>query len=99
VGNRFAVLEVDHLQVRGKRHPERIFTILGHADMAKNPDFLELAERNGAMLAAYRGSDWLQALEMILLCRELGKKLGLDEYFELYIQRIRNRLDTSLSSR
>lgn len=98
VRTRFAVLEVDHLQVRGKRELERIFTILGHTDVATCPDYVELGERNGAMLAAYRGGEWSQALEMILLCRELGKKFGLDDYYELYIQRIRRRIDSSASS-
>jgi adenylate cyclase len=99
VGTRFAVLEVDHMQVRGKRELERIFTILGHADVARDPDFLELVERNDAMLAAYRRCDWPQALKTILLCRELGKKFGLDDYYELHIQRIRHRADASMSSR
>ncbi|MBJ6127460.1 CHASE2 domain-containing protein [Microvirga splendida] len=98
VRSHFAVLEVDHLQVRGKRDPERIFTILGHADLVESPDFVELVERNGTMLAAYRGCDWPRALETILLCRELGRKFGLDDYYELYIQRIRHRADASTSS-
>jgi adenylate cyclase len=97
VRTRLAVLETDHLQVRGKRELERIFTIVGHADVARDPDFLELVERNGAMLAAYRRCDWSQALETILLCRELGKKFDLDDYYELYVQRIRHRADSSVS--
>ncbi|WP_201861816.1 CHASE2 domain-containing protein [Microvirga soli] len=96
---RFAVLEVDHLQVRGKNELERIFTILGHADVARSSDFVELVKRNDAMLAAYRRCDWPQALEAILLCRELGKKFALDDYYELYIQQIRYRADASISSR
>ncbi|WP_134495700.1 CHASE2 domain-containing protein [Microvirga pakistanensis] len=94
---RFAVLEIDHLQVRGKRDLERIFTILGDADVLRSPDFAELVERNGAMLAAYRRGDWPRALELILLCRELGKTFGLDEYYELSIQRIRHRADAAAS--
>jgi adenylate cyclase len=98
VRTRFAVLEIDHLQVRGKREPERIFTILGRADVGASPDFAELNERNSAMLNAYRCREWSQALERILLCRELSNKFGLDEYYELYIHRIRHLIDTPLSS-
>lgn len=94
----FAVLEIDHLQVRGKRELERIFTVLGRADVATSRDYAELNERNGIMLAAYRCREWSQALEMILLCRELGKKFGLDDYYELYIQRVRHLIDTPASS-
>jgi adenylate cyclase len=96
--SRFAVLEIDHLQVRGKRELERIFTVLGRADVVSNHDFTELNERNGAMLTAYRCQEWSQALEMILLCRELGKKFGLDDYYELYIQRIRHFIEAQASS-
>jgi adenylate cyclase len=84
--------------VRGKRELERIFTVLGRADVGASRDFAELNERNGAMLAAYRCREWSQALEMILLCRELGNKFGLDDYYELYIQRIRHLIETPASS-
>lgn len=98
VGTQFAVLEIDYLQVRGKRALERIFTVLGDADIAAAPDFLELKKRNDAMLSAYRKREWQHALEAILLCRELGKGFGLDAYYDLYIQRIRLHLDTAASS-
>ncbi|MCG7392826.1 adenylate/guanylate cyclase domain-containing protein [Microvirga sp. ACRRW] len=94
----FAVLEIDHLQVKGKRDPERIFTVLGKSDMARKSDFLELEKRNNTMLEAYRRREWSHALEMILLCRELGNTFGLDTYHDLYIQRIRQQLDTAASS-
>jgi adenylate cyclase len=99
VGPQFAVLELDHLQVRGKQDPERIFALLGRADRASDPDFSELLERNEAMLAAYRCREWSQALEMILLCREAGKDFGLDDYYDSYIQRIRHQADASASSK
>jgi adenylate cyclase len=95
----FAVLELDHLQVRGKQEPERIFALLGRSDMAADLDFIELLERNEAMLSAYRCREWSQALEMILLCREAGKDFGLDEYYDFYIQRIRQQIDSSASSK
>jgi adenylate cyclase len=98
VHSRFAVLELDHLQVKGKREPKRVFTIVGRADVGASQDFAELSERNHAMLVAYRCREWSQALEMILLCRELGKKFGLDDFYELYIQRIRHRGETPAST-
>jgi adenylate cyclase len=99
IRSQFAVLELDHLQVRGKQEPERIFALLGRADMASDPDFIELLEWNEAMLAAYRRREWSQALEMILLCREAGKDFGLDDYYDSYIQRIRHQIDSSASSK
>ncbi len=98
VRHRFAVLEIDHMRVRGKNELERIFTVLGRGDVALRTDFLTLDERNSAMLDAYRRQEWQQALETILLCRELGKNFGLDEYYDLYIQRIRRQIDKPLSA-
>ncbi|KLK92429.1 adenylate cyclase [Microvirga vignae] len=98
VHTRFSVLEIDHMQAKGKRELERIFTIVGRADAATSSDFVTLNERNRAMLAAYRSQEWQQALEMILLCRELGKNFGLDDYYDLYIQRIRRLVETPASS-
>jgi adenylate cyclase len=98
VRHRFAVLEIDYMRVRGKNELERIFTVLGRADVALGPNFLTLNERNSAMLDAYRSHEWLRALEIILLCRDLGKNFGLDEYYDLYIQRIRHQIDTPLSA-
>jgi len=99
VRSRFAVLELDHLQVRGKQEPERIFALLGRADMASDPDFVGLLERNDAMLAAYRAREWSQALETILLGREAGKVFGLDDYHDFYIKRIRHQIEAPASSK
>ncbi|WP_262273076.1 CHASE2 domain-containing protein [Microvirga yunnanensis] len=99
VRSRFAVLELDHLQVRGKQDPERIFALLGRGDMASGPDFIGLLERNDAMLAAYRAREWSQALETILICREAGKVFGLDDYHDFYIQRIRHQIEAPASSK
>jgi adenylate cyclase len=95
----FAVLELDHLQVRGKQEPERIFALLGRADMASEPDFLTLLDRNEAMLLAYRSRAWSLALEMILLCREAGKDFGLEDYYDFYLQRIRHQIESPASSK
>lgn len=94
---RFAVLELDQLQVKGKTEPERIFTILGRADVARSAEFREFADLNGAMLSAYRSREWSRALETILLCRDLGKRFGLDEYLALMIERIRQMIDNTAS--
>jgi adenylate cyclase len=66
--------------------------------MAECLEFRELVKRNDAMLAAYRRREWSHALEMILLCWDLGKNFGLDVYYELYIQRIQHQIDTAASS-
>lgn len=94
VKHAFAVLELDRLQVKGKTEPAIISTVVGRKDVAESPAFLRLRELNGAMLSSYRARDWQQALELILLCREAAKGFGLDEFYALYVSRIRALIET-----
>ena len=94
VAGRYAALELDRLQLKGKSRPERIFTILGRSDTAASPTFDRLSNLNRSMLSFYRSRDWARALETIILCREAGRGLGLDEYYALFVTRIRSLIDT-----
>jgi adenylate cyclase len=93
VHKRFAVLELDRLKVKGKTEPERIFTVLGGADVVASSAFRELSDLNGLMLSAYRRGEWATALETIIRCRDAGKEFGLDEHYALYIDRIRRLIE------
>jgi adenylate cyclase len=93
VSERLAVLELDRLRMKGKSRPERIFTILGHSDVAASSEFERLATLNRTMLSSYRSRDWTKALETIILCREAGRSFGLDEYYALFVTRIRSLID------
>jgi len=90
----FIVLELDLLQVRGKTQPERIYTIVGRKGDASASAFTALEELNAAMLAHYRGREWKKCLESILRCRELGREAGLEEFYNLYVERVRRLIDT-----
>ncbi|MDQ4137102.1 MAG: adenylate/guanylate cyclase domain-containing protein, partial [Pseudomonadota bacterium] len=89
VQGRFAVLEMDFLQVKGKTEPELIYTLLGREDVARTPRFQRLRDANAAMLSAYRNQNWTGALEAILQCRETGREFGLEEFYNRYVARIR----------
>jgi len=93
VRDRFAVLELDRLQVKGKTEPEIIYTVVGREEVARGAPFQRLRELNAAMLSSYRARDWQQALEIILLCREIGKGFGLDDFYALYVGRIRTLIE------
>jgi adenylate cyclase len=90
---RFAILELDFLQVKGKTEPELVYTLLGRDDVARTPRFQKLRDANAMMLTAYRNRNWTGALEAILLCREAGREFGLDEFYNRYVARIRDLLD------
>jgi adenylate cyclase len=89
VKDRFAVLELDFLQVKGKKEPETIYTLLGRADSPDAARFARLCALNGTMLEAYRNRDWTAVLEAILLCREAAKGLELEFFYTLYVNRVR----------
>jgi adenylate cyclase len=91
VGRLFTVLELDLLQVKGKTEPERIYTIVGRADA--RGAFAALAALNAEMLAHYHGRNWQKCLETILRCRELGREAGLEEFYNLYIERVRRLIE------
>jgi adenylate cyclase len=94
VEGRFAILELDFLQVKGKTEPELVYTILGRQDVARTPRFQKLRDANSLMLTAYRNQNWTGALEAILQCKEIGRDFGLEEFYNRYVARIRTLLDS-----
>jgi adenylate cyclase len=70
---KFATLEIDRIQVKGKTEPETVFTLLGRAELAQNPNFRELRDLTAKMLGYYREQDWTQALATIELCRKASE--------------------------
>jgi len=92
---KFAALELDLITVKGKREPERIYTIVGGEDVASSDEFRKLHEFNDKMLASYRKRDWHTALEALQLCRYAPNNFGLDEIYNLYLARIQSFQETA----
>ena len=61
--------------------------------MRRRPPSRRLQELNAAMLAHYHGREWQKCLETILRCRELGREAGLEEFYNLYVERVRRLID------
>jgi adenylate cyclase len=89
VMDRFAILEVDSIIVKGKTEPEIIYTIVGRADVAQVSEFRSLQAHWDKLLKHYRHQDWSDATEMISLCRPLCGKFGLGALPATYEERIR----------
>jgi adenylate cyclase len=87
--DKYAILELDFITVKGKSEPEVVYTILGRADVAQNDRFQKLRDLTINMLACYRGQDWKGALEIVNLCRVADDTFGLKPFFDLYFERIR----------
>ena len=85
--DRFAMLEIDKIQVKGQSVGVNIYALIGASDLAVQPDFVEHKEKHDAMLAAYRTQYWSDAEELLAECR----KMAGDDYnvlYDLYQERI-----------
>ena len=65
VKDKFAILELDFIMVKGKKEPEVIYAIAGREDTAQSGRFQRLRNLTIEMLACYRSRDWDGALEAI----------------------------------
>jgi adenylate cyclase len=86
--HRFATLEIDLVQVKGKSDPDAAFALLGGEDLLRSARFAELRPMHARMLAQYRAQDWSAATESVALCRKAADGFGLDALYQLYLDRI-----------
>jgi adenylate cyclase len=85
---KFATMEIDLIQVKGKKQPEVVFTVLGRAEVAEDSRCGELRDLNAQMLAAYRKQQWDEAEHLIERCRKVAGGFGVDGLYEMYLERI-----------
>jgi len=85
---KFATMEIDLIQVKGKKQPELVFTVLGRAEVAEDPRCRELRDLNAQMLAAYRKQQWDEAERLVERCRKVANGFGVDGLYEMYMERI-----------
>jgi adenylate cyclase len=86
--DKFAMLEIDLIQVKGKSEPEAVFTVLGREELSGSEEFRQLRDVNSKLLAAFRRQDWTDALASIDLCRKFADRFGLHDLYDIYVERI-----------
>ena len=86
--DRFAILELDFIIVKGKTEPEVIYAVAGREQMAHSERFQKLRNLTIEMLAAYRNRDWDGALEVIARGRRTDEAHTLELLYKLYEKRI-----------
>jgi adenylate cyclase len=86
--DRFAILELDFIMVKGKTEPEVIYAIAGREEMAKSERFQLLRNLTIEMLASYRSRDWSEALFAIERGRGSDVAHLLERLYDLYERRI-----------
>ncbi len=89
VKDRFAILELDFIMVKGKKEPEVIYAIAGREDTAHSGRFQRLRNLTIEMLACYRSRDWEGALAAIERGRRTDEANSLELLYNLYEARIR----------
>jgi adenylate cyclase len=85
---KFATMEIDLIQVKGKKQPEVVYTVIGRADIDDDPSCRELRDLNARMLACYRKQQWDDALRLIDGCRKLANGFTVAGLYDMYVERI-----------
>ena len=88
VKRKFATMEIDLIQVKGKKEPEAVHTVLGRAEVEQDPRCRELRELNARMLACYRKQEWDAAQSLIDRCRKLANGFDVAGLYDMYAERI-----------
>jgi adenylate cyclase len=88
VKDKFAILELDFIMVKGKKEPEVIYAIAGREDTAHSGRFQRLRNLTIEMLACYRSRDWEGALAAIERGRRTDDAGALEKLYNLYETRI-----------
>jgi adenylate cyclase len=86
--DKFAILELDFIMVKGKKEPEVIYAIAGREDVAQSGRFQNLRNLTIEMLASYRSRDWEGALASIERGRRTDQAGRLASLYDLYEARI-----------
>jgi adenylate cyclase len=94
VKEKFAILELDFIMVKGKKEPEVIYAIAGRQDVAHSGRFQRLRNLTIEMLACYRSRDWEGALAAIERGRRTDDGRTLEYLYNLYETRIRGFQET-----
>ena len=88
ISDRFALIPLDLVRVKGKKQPEQIFALLGDETLLKSPEFGQLSALAASVLAAFRRQNWDEALQLMDSGQSMAKSLALDGYFAVLTERI-----------
>jgi adenylate cyclase len=88
--DKFAILELDFIMVKGKTEPEVIYAIAGREDVMHSGPFQRLRNVTIEMLGCYRNRDWQGALDAIERGRRSEDADTLEKLFKLYEARIKD---------
>ena len=85
---KFAVMEIDLIMVKGKKQPEAVFTVLGPSEVEADPRCKDLRDTNAQMLKSFRTQQWDDASGLIARCRKFANGFELSGLYDMYEERI-----------
>jgi adenylate cyclase len=88
IKEKFAILELDFIMVKGKTEPEVIYAVAGREDTALSERFQRLRNLTIEMLACYRDRDWEGALAAIERGRKTDLADSLVQLYDMYEERL-----------
>jgi adenylate cyclase len=88
IKEKFAILELDFIMVKGKKEPEVIYAIAGREDTANSERFQKLRNLTIEMLKCYRDRDWDGALAAIGRGRTTDVADSLEYLYDMYEERL-----------
>lgn len=86
--DKFAIMELDFITVKGKKDPEVIYAIAGREDLAQSDEFQRVRNLGIDMLTCYRNRDWDGALVAIEKARTADTAHRFAMLYDLYSERI-----------
>ena len=92
VNEKFAVLKLDAIRVKGKREPEVVYALLGGRELLDDAGFKTLENRMAELLNAYRACKWPTASKLLRALRKTdlaASGVDLTGLLDLYQSRIR----------
>ena len=87
--DKFALLELDFIAVKGKNEPEVVYSIVGRDDLANSGRFQRWREVNISMLSRYRSRDWAGALAAVEQGLAADEENRFKTLYNIYYERIR----------
>lgn len=85
----FATIELDIIQVKGKKVGLHVYALMGDPQMAKDPAFIKVKETVDRLMATYRAQKWDEAEATCAELRVIGEPYHLETLAELYEDRIK----------
>ncbi len=87
--DKFALLELDFISVKGKKEPEVVYSIVGRNDEPNSGRFQRWRELNLSMLSCYRSRDWAGALAAVEQGLAADEENRFKTLYNIYADRIR----------